>query len=86
METRIEIKDLSKNFGKKQALKRIDLQIDQGMFGLLGPNGAGKTTLMKVLTTLTKKSSGEVTLCNIPVEQSSQIRRIIGYLPQEFSM
>lgn len=86
METKIEIRDLSKNFGKKQALKHINLQIEQGMFGLLGPNGAGKTTLMKVLTTLTKKSSGEVTLCNIPVEQCSQIRRIIGYLPQDFSM
>lgn len=36
----IEIKDLSKNFGKKQALKHVDLQIEQGMFGLLGPNGA----------------------------------------------
>ncbi len=54
----IEINDLSKNFGKKQALKHVDLKISQGMFGLLGPNGAGKTTLMKVLTTLTKKSGG----------------------------
>lgn len=86
METRIEIRDLSKNFGKKQALKHVNLQIGQGMFGLLGPNGAGKTTLMKVLTTLTKKSSGEVTICNIPVDQCSQVRRIIGYLPQDFSM
>ncbi|MCI8482868.1 MAG: ABC transporter ATP-binding protein [Lachnospiraceae bacterium] len=86
MSTKIEIKDLSKNFGKKQALKHIDLEIEQGMFGLLGPNGAGKTTLMKVITTLTKKSSGEVTLCGIPVEQCGQIRKIIGYLPQDFSM
>lgn len=86
MSTRIEIKDLSKNFGKKQALKHINLEIEQGMFGLLGPNGAGKTTLMKVITTLTKKSSGEVALCGIPVEQYGQIRRIIGYLPQDFSM
>lgn len=86
METRIEIRDLSKNFGKKQALKHVNLQIESGMFGLLGPNGAGKTTLMKVLTTLTKKSSGEVKVCNIPVEQCVQVRRIIGYLPQDFSM
>lgn len=82
----IEIKDLSKNFGKKQALKHVDLQIEQGMFGLLGPNGAGKTTLMKVITTLTKKSGGEVRLCGIPVEQCRQIRQMIGYLPQDFSM
>lgn len=37
---RIEIKDLSKNYGKKQALNHISLEIEQGMFGLLGPNGA----------------------------------------------
>ena len=86
MDTRIEIRDLSKNFGKKQALKHVNLQIESGMFGLLGPNGAGKTTLMKVLTTLTKKSGGEVKVCNIPVEQCVQVRRIIGYLPQDFSM
>lgn len=86
MSTKIEIRNLSKNFGQKQALKDVNLEIGQGMFGLLGPNGAGKTTLMKVLTTLTKKSSGEVMLCGIPVEQCSQVRQIIGYLPQDFSM
>ena len=52
----------------------------------MGPTGAAKTTLMKVLTTLTKKSGGEVKVCNIPVEQCVQVRRIIGYLPQDFSM
>ncbi len=83
---RIEIKDLSKNYGKKQALNHVSLEIEQGMFGLLGPNGAGKTTLMKVLTTLTKKSSGQVSLCGIPVEQCNEIRRMTGYLPQDFSM
>ncbi len=82
----IEIHDLSKNFGKKQALKHVDLKISQGMFGLLGPNGAGKTTLMKVLTTLTKKSSGEVKLCGVPVEQCQKVRQMVGYLPQDFSM
>lgn len=86
MDTKIEIRDLSKNFGKKQALHHINLEIGQGMFGLLGPNGAGKTTLMKVLATLTKKSSGKVEICGIPVEDCSQIRKIIGYLPQDFSM
>ena len=86
MDTKIEIQDLSKNFGKKQALRHISLEIGQGMFGLLGPNGAGKTTLMKVLATLAKKSSGKVEICGIPVEECSQIRKIIGYLPQDFSM
>lgn len=86
MDTTIKITDLSKNFGSKQALKNISLDIDQGMFGLLGPNGAGKTTLMKIISTLLKKSSGEVIVCGIPVEKSSEIRGLIGYLPQDFSM
>ncbi|MCI8300028.1 MAG: ABC transporter ATP-binding protein [Lachnospiraceae bacterium] len=86
MDTRIEIKDLSKNYGKKQALKHVNLEIGQGMFGLLGPNGAGKTTLMKVLTTLVKKSGGTVSLCGIPVERCQEVRSMIGYLPQDFSM
>lgn len=82
----IVIKDLSKNYGEKHALQHVNLTISQGMFGLLGPNGAGKTTLMKVLTTLTKKSEGEVTVCGIPVERRRDIRKITGYLPQDFSM
>ena len=86
MDTTIKITDLSKNFGSKQALKNISLDINQGMFGLLGPNGAGKTTLMKIISTLLKKSSGEVIVCGIPVEKSSEIRELIGYLPQDFSM
>lgn len=86
MDTTIKITDLSKNFGSKQVLKNISLDINQGMFGLLGPNGAGKTTLMKIISTLLKKSSGEVIVCGIPVEKSSEIRGLIGYLPQDFSM
>jgi len=86
MDARIEIKDLSKNFGKKQALKHVNLEIGQGMFGLLGPNGAGKTTLMKILTTLTKKSGGEITICGVPVEKCQEVRQMTGYLPQDFSM
>ena len=86
METRIEISNLTKEFGKKQALRGVSLTIEQGMFGLLGPNGAGKTTLMKVLTTLLKKTEGEVNICGVPVEQAKQIREMTGYLPQDFSM
>lgn len=86
METGIEIKNLSKQFGKKRALSEVNLTIERGMFGLLGPNGAGKTTLMKIITTLTKKSSGEVHICGIPVEECKQVRQITGYLPQDFSM
>ncbi|MGN0144376.1 MAG: ABC transporter ATP-binding protein [Clostridium sp.] len=83
---RIEIKNLNKNFGKKQALKNVNLNIDKGMFGLLGRNGAGKTTLMRILSTLLVKTSGEITICGVDINKDMEIRNIIGYLPQEFSL
>lgn len=86
MNTEIVLKDLSKRYGKKQALKNINLTISKGMFGLLGPNGAGKTTLMKIIATLLPKTEGEVTVCGIDIGREKEIRRMIGYLPQDFSM
>lgn len=86
MENSIEIKNLNKFYGKKQALSNVSLTIEQGMFGLLGRNGAGKTTLMKILVALLQKKDGSVTVCGVPIENAKEIRRIVGYLPQEFSM
>ena len=84
MDISIKIEGLNQYYGRKQALKDVNLYIKTGMFGLLGRNGAGKTTLMKVLATLLKKSEGNVSICGIPVEDAREIRRIVGYLPQEF--
>lgn len=86
METKIILKDVSKFYGKKQALNNINLEIEKGMFGLLGRNGAGKTTLMKSIATLLSLSSGNITVCGISVNEGSKIREMIGYLPQDFSM
>lgn len=86
METEIILKDLSKSYGGKQALKHINLTIPEGMFGLLGPNGAGKTTLMKIIATLLPKSGGSAKVCGMDIGQAREIRKIIGYLPQDFSM
>ena len=83
---KIEIRNVNKFYGKKHALKDVNLTINQGMFGLLGRNGAGKTTLMKTLATLHQKKSGDITVCGIPIENAKEIRKITGYLPQEFSM
>ncbi|MBU3217641.1 ABC transporter ATP-binding protein [Clostridium estertheticum] len=80
----ININDLSKKFSGKSALKDVNLTIDQGMFGLLGRNGAGKTTLMRILATLLNKSSGEISICGINILKTKEIRKIIGYLPQDF--
>lgn len=82
----IIISHVDKYYGKKQALKDVSLQIEQGMFGLLGRNGAGKTTLMKTLVTLHEKQAGEISVCGIPISHAREIRGITGYLPQDFSM
>ena len=86
MKTEIVIENLSKNFGEIQALKNVSLHIEKGMFGLIGRNGAGKTTLMRIIATLLNKSGGNVTVCGIPAENPKEIRKLIGYLPQDFSV
>lgn len=86
MSNTIEIKNVNKFYGRKQALYDINLTIEKGMFGLLGRNGAGKTTLMKTLAALHPKKSGDITICGVPIEKAGQIRAMTGYLPQEFSM
>ena len=86
MKTEIIIENLSKNFGKTQALKNISLRIEKGMFGLIGRNGAGKTTLMRIIATLVNKSGGNITVCGIPAANPKEIRKLVGYLPQEFSV
>ncbi len=70
-----------------QALNNVNINISKGMFGLLGPNGAGKSSLMRTLATLQKPTSGKVTVGNKNVlTQPQEIRRILGYLPQDFGL
>lgn len=81
----IVIKNLSKNYGRKAALKNVSVTIHSGMYGLLGRNGAGKTSLMRILATLSVPSGGEVSMNGISIKEIGKIREIIGYLPQNFS-
>lgn len=85
-ENNIQVRNLSKSYGKKQVLHDLTLTIPHGMFGLLGRNGAGKTTLMKTIATLLQKQKGMITVCGIPVENAAKVRSLIGYLPQDFNM
>lgn len=80
------INNLEKYYGNKKVLKGVSIEISEGMFGLLGPNGAGKTTLMRILTTLVPKSGGDIRIGNTHIENKKSIRKIIGYLPQDFSV
>jgi ABC-type multidrug transport system, ATPase component len=86
MKTEILIENLSKNYGEKCALNGVSLHIETGMFGLLGRNGAGKTTLMRILATILSKSNGNVSVCGFDIANAKEIRKLVGYLPQEFSM
>lgn len=83
---KISIQNLNKVYSNgKHALTDINLDIESGMFGLLGPNGAGKSTLMRILVTLMKPSSGSILIDGLDITKNrSEIRDILGYLPQDF--
>jgi ABC-2 type transport system ATP-binding protein len=84
----LHIENLSKQYPNgTRALQNVSLSIPQGMFGLLGPNGAGKSTLMRTLATLQEADSGRAALGEIDVlRQKDAVRRVLGYLPQEFGL
>ena len=70
-----------------QALKGINLVIENGMFGLLGPNGAGKSSLMRTIATLQEADAGSIFLDDLDVlKDKAAVRKILGYLPQEFGV
>src|SRR5262245_36430226 len=82
----LSITNLSKTYANGvRALHNVSLDIPAGMFGLLGPNGAGKSTLMRTIATLQQPDSGSIRLGDIDVlSQPNDVRKILGYLPQEF--
>ena len=91
----LDIRGISKTYPNGvQALKDVTLTIPAGMYGLLGPNGAGKSTLMRILATLQDPDSGTARLSETPgpgqsidvVQQKDEVRKTLGYLPQEFGV
>ncbi len=84
----IEIHNLSKSYGKVQALDSVSFSVERGeLFGLIGPDGAGKTTLFRLLTTLLNPDSGsaEVDGCDTAKDYLA-IRSRVGYMPGRFSL
>jgi ABC-2 type transport system ATP-binding protein len=85
MSTAVEAKELVKVFGEVKALDGLSFQIRKGeIYGLIGPNGAGKTTALRISSTLLRPTSGTVKVFGRDVvEEASEVRTLITYLPEE---
>jgi len=84
----LTISNLNKTYSNGvHAINNVNLTINQGMFGLLGPNGAGKSSLMRTIATLQEADAGSIMLGDINVlTQKDEVRKTLGYLPQEFGV
>lgn len=84
----VEIRNLTKTYGKYRALNNLNLHINQGeIFGFVGPNGAGKTTTMRIICGLLQADWGEVYVDGIDsLNHNDQIKRKVGYVPDFFGV
>ncbi|MBQ8059966.1 MAG: ABC transporter ATP-binding protein [Prevotella sp.] len=84
----IEVRHISKSYGKVQALSDVSFTVGKGeVFGLIGPDGAGKTSLYRILCTLLLPDAGTATVDGYDtVRQMAEIRRRVGYMPGKFSL
>src|SRR5205085_743235 len=80
----ISVKNISKYFGNQKALDDVCFEVGRGqVVGFLGLNGAGKSTMMKILTCFIPQTSGSASVCGFDInEQSIEVRKRIGYLPE----
>jgi ABC-2 type transport system ATP-binding protein len=92
MSAAISVNNLTKHYpnqkGARSALDNLSISVEQGtLFGLVGPDGAGKTTLMRILATVLSVTGGDAQVLGADVEKSPEtIRKLIGYMPQNFSL
>ncbi len=87
MET-LELKNITKKYGKKHAVKELSLLINKGdVLGILGENGAGKSTTMSMIATLSKPDEGDILIDGESIIKSpSKIRKCMGYVPQDIAL
>ena len=80
----LELKNVSKSFGKFKALDNLTMTIPQGsVYGLVGPNGAGKTTAIRHITGVYRPDAGDITMEGLPIYENPQVKQSIGYIPDE---
>lgn len=80
----IEIKNLTKSYGKSRGISNINLSVEQGeIFGFIGPNGAGKSTTIRTLLGLIYPSEGSATIFGKNCIEHPEVRKELGYLPSE---
>ena len=83
----LEIKNLTKYYGKTLAVKKLNLELKEGeIFGFIGPNGAGKSTTIRAIMNLINKTEGEIYFNNeLLTKDKVELKKLIGYLPSEVS-
>lgn len=88
MTSAIDIRGISKHYGKLTALDNINLSVAEGeLFGLIGPDGAGKSSLYRILTTLMLPDAGTANVLGLDVVKDyRKLRTEIGYMPEKFSL
>lgn len=81
----VRVENLTKSYGDVRALNGVSFVVKRGeIYGLLGPNGAGKTTTIKIIVGLLKPDSGNVSvLGHSPVDEPVEVKRLVGYVPEE---
>lgn len=80
----LQVKELTKYYGKTLALDHLSVTLTEGVYGILGPNGAGKSTWMNLLTDNIRRTEGEILLDGIDIlKMGREYRSLVGYMPQQ---
>lgn len=82
----LEIKNLTKTFGKKDVLKNFSYTFNNGIYGILAPNGAGKTTLLRCITQIYNEGEKNIFYNGELLSKTKDFNHLVGYLPQQFGL